>query len=82
MNKDTKIPLLWTSLSNKYGTALQFANIHDPKGLTAKSIIGGKKSKKSKVLVFAEGSVEPSLYEGAFTLIWIVWEGILMRIGY
>ena len=68
MSKDSKVPLLWTSLSNKYGSALQFASLHDPKGLAAKRIIGGKKSKKSKVLVYGEGSVEPSLYEGRFDL--------------
>ncbi|EFI27320.1 disulfide isomerase [Coprinopsis cinerea okayama7 len=65
LTKDSKVPLLWKVLSNKYSGKLDLGTHRDEKGEAASALGVSEGGKGSKVLIYAAGSTDPVLYEGA-----------------
>ncbi|KAF9068393.1 thioredoxin-like protein [Rhodocollybia butyracea] len=69
LTKDTKNPLLWKVLGNKYTGQIELASHIDVKGASSEALgyeAGSEKS--SKVLVYAPGSTSPVRYQGVTKL--------------
>ena len=65
LTKDSKVPLLWKVLASKYHGRLRFGTHRDEKNVAGSEVGVSLGESKSKVLVFSEGSQDPSVYEGA-----------------
>ena len=68
LTKDSKVPLLWKVLSNKYSGKLSLGTHRDEKGEAATSLGLESSGKGSKVLLYPAGSSDPVLYDGATKL--------------
>ncbi|TEB28797.1 disulfide isomerase [Coprinellus micaceus] len=64
LTKDSKVPLLWKVLASKYHGRLRFGTHRDEKNVAGPEVGVSLGEAKSKVLVFSEGSQDPSVYEG------------------
>ncbi|KAG6885754.1 hypothetical protein C0993_010266 [Termitomyces sp. T159_Od127] len=68
LTKDTKVPLLWKVLSNKYKDQLELGTHRDREGKSSEALgleAGGKKG--SKVLIYPAGSTKFVMYEEGLT---------------
>ena len=66
MNKSNKLPLLWTTLDNKYHDDISFYTHRDKKGRSSKKMgFEPGEDGQAKVLIYPAGSTKPVLYKGA-----------------
>jgi protein disulfide-isomerase A6 len=69
MNKSNKMPLLWSTLGNKYGGDILFYSHRDRKGKgSVKLGFEAGESGKPKVLVYGPGETQPIMFEGVMKL--------------
>ncbi|TFK17665.1 disulfide isomerase [Coprinopsis marcescibilis] len=66
LTKDSKVPLLWKVLSNKYNGKLELGTHRDEKGEAGTT--WGLEKGKTHVLLYPSGSTDPVRYEGATKL--------------
>lgn len=64
MNKSNKMPLLWSTLANKYADDIAFFNHRDRRGKSSVELGFEKGGDEPKVLIMPQGATKPFQYKG------------------